>query len=304
MRSWNGLWPLALIGLGAALWILFASEPGAKWLAATLSHKEAVGLPVGRLMTLNGTLKHIRDGHLEFYKTPLSSALELRDGDRVELDAGSNAVVSLTSGDELQLLPLSSLGMQLWVPTDANSPVYLTLFAGDFDLRSAGLKGRAYVVREGRLYLPGQKPSNLAPSLTVKKPANISLSDSNPLEDGDFATDGGASTEEIDEGSNQQNWASEPETLANEYIDEMISNRQGQIQKCWLSRLKDKPDLKGQLVVQFEIHRRGRVKEARVTDASFDDDQLKKCVQVVFERLSFRSFKGPEIVLSYPIQFE
>jgi hypothetical protein len=96
----------------------------------------------------------------------------------------------------------------------------------------------------------------------------------------------------------------DPETLSNEYIDETISNRQGLLQKCWMSRLKDAPNLKGRMVLQFEISRRGHVKEARIADATFEDDVLKKCVLTVISRITFREYRGPEISLSYPISFE
>ena len=84
----------------------------------------------------------------------------------------------------------------------------------------------------------------------------------------------------------------------------MMVSRQSQLQKCWLGRLKDRPGLKGQLVLQFEISRRGKVKDLKITDSTFSDDTLSKCVMSVVERLNFRSFKGPEISLSYPISFE
>ena len=96
----------------------------------------------------------------------------------------------------------------------------------------------------------------------------------------------------------------DPDTLSNEYIDSVIVDRQGQLQRCWLSRLKDAPGLKGQITLQFEISRRGRVKDLRVVDASIKDEVLQKCVMSVFERLTFREFKGSEISLSYPINFE
>ena len=94
------------------------------------------------------------------------------------------------------------------------------------------------------------------------------------------------------------------DSLSNEYIDEVIVSRQSQLQKCWLSRLKDSPGLKGQIVLQFEISRRGKVRDLRVVDTTFDDDTLKRCVVTVFERLTFRPFKGQEITLSYPVAFE
>jgi hypothetical protein len=159
------------------------------------------------------------------------------------------------------------------------------------------VKGKAYLIHEGRLYFPGQKP--------VDKPLALTVLRSAPL-DMQLADAGATETPPEDEPvvNTEQKFGPEPDTLSNEYIDEMIVGRQGQLQKCWLGRLKDNPSLKGQILLQFEITRRGQVKDLRIADSNIEDELLKKCVTSVIERLSFRPFKGQEISLSYPINFE
>ena len=98
--------------------------------------------------------------------------------------------------------------------------------------------------------------------------------------------------------------SADPETLSNEYIDDTIVARQDQLQKCWLSHLKDGKDLKGQIVVQFEITKRGHVKDTRIGESSLTEETLQKCVSAVIERIAFRAFTGADVSISYPINFE
>ena len=199
---------------------------------------------------------------------------------------------------------------QLWNERDSASAIYMTVMAGDVELQKGGVRGRAYVVREGRLYLPGQPAAKKALALTVLRSAPLDMTlgskDGSHPPANDFENDGSSSATAASGDTTRPDtgFSSEPETLSNDYIDEMIVSRQGQLQKCWLTRLKDKPGLKGQLMVQLEINRRGKVKEAKVTDSNLNDEALNKCVTSVLERIPFRSFKGSEISLSYPIGFE
>jgi hypothetical protein len=301
-----------LIGIAGLAWLLFLSEPGSHWLTSFLAPPPTPGPVIGRLMTIEGSGKRVHGGDVVNLKGPLKSPFDLHDGDRFETDAGANALVLLNSQDEIKLLPLSSVSFQLWNEQDPASAIYLTVLAGDVDLQKAGVRGRAYVVRDGRLYLPGQKSIKKAMALTVLRSAPLDMTLSGEgTSPGDFETDtggGGAAGESTaasgESAKSDTGFTAEPETLSNEYIDEMITSRQSQLQKCWLSRLKDKPGLKGQLVLQLEINRRGKVKDVKVTDSTVGDETLNKCVITVLERIPFRSFKGSEISLSYPIGFE
>jgi hypothetical protein len=248
-------------------------------------------------------MKTIRDGRVEKFEGSLGAPVRLYSGDRLEVDAHSRAILGLNSKDEFEVSALSALSLELWNDRDPASPIYLTLLSGGLEVRQPGAKGKAYVVRDGRLYLPGQKASAKPLALTVVKNAPLDLQLTGPGPANAIApTDFSAPAEEED--APTSNFGAEPETLANEYIDESIAAKQNLLQKCWFARVKDDPNAKAQMMVQFEISRRGKIKDVRVSESSLDDEALKKCVIQVFERLSFRTFKGPEIALSYPLQFE
>lgn len=296
----RGLKYLPLVILAGLVWFLFLSEQGSRWLAARLATSARTHLTVGRVLSSTGTFTRIREGVAEEYKI-LPSPMDIFDGDRLETHKNSTLLMMLNSQDELELPELSSVSLQIWNPRDDSSPLYLQNLMGSLNAKKTGIRGKAYVVKDGKLFLPGQKASEKPMALTVTKSQipELQLAD---------AGEEAPAMEESADGAKPNEpelpMGDEPLTLSNEYIDEMIVSRQGQLQKCWLSRLKDNPNLRGSMTLQFEISRRGKVREMRVSTATFDDDTLKRCVMTVVERISFRPYKGQEISLSYPVTFE
>lgn len=304
MRTFKTFAPFIAVTLAAMAWLVL-SDSGSRLISGWLQPWRPQGPEVGRVAELEGSFKTVRDGRVEEHKN-LSAPIPIYSGDRIEVDAKSNAVLILNSQDELLLQPLTAAAVQLWNERDPGSAIYVNLIFGDSELRKAGVKGKAYIVREGRLYLPGQKALQKPLALTVLKnaPLEMQLADEGMRENtANTAPDFDAETALTDE-PEPKDFGTEPQTLSNELIDETITAKQSLLQKCWLSRVKDSPNLKANLVVQFEINRRGKVKEVKIADASVNDAELNKCVTTVFERLQFRPFKGSEISLSYPIQFE
>lgn len=292
---------LIYVGIAGMVVLFFLAGPGSQWLSARLTSHRSETPPVGRLLSFEGQIKRIHDGQVEIITAPLEKPLTIYSRERLEVDASSKAILQLNSNDEFELPALTAVSLQLWNERDPASAVYMTVIAGSIELKKAGVKGKAYVVREGRLYLPGQNTSGKPAALTVLRNA--------PLEMDLASSEGTTPPTEFEEFEDEKSAAAsapltEPETLSNEYIDGMIAGRQSQLQKCWILRLKDNPELKGQLVLQFEISRRGKIMDVKVADSTIEDDALKKCVIDVIERISLRPFKGPEISLTYPITFE
>ncbi len=303
MRGLKSFVPVIVVVLLAVVWLLFISEGLAKWLTHATQRSTYNGAVVGRVVHAEGSVRVVHGSDITLVPSPVNKPVEFRDGDRVQTSVESKAVLILNSQDELSVPSSTVLQFQLWNPRDAKSPIYVQALIGQVGSLKAGVRGKAYVVKDGRLYLPGQKPTEKAMALTVlrSQPLDLHLAESgqNTPNAADFESDSAPANEDAPVTN-----ASDPETLSNEYIDDTIVGHQPQLQKCWLSRLKDKPGLKGQIVLQFEISKRGLVKNVHVPDASITDDTLKKCVVSVFERIKFRSYKGSEISLSYPVSFE
>jgi TonB family protein len=291
MTALKSFWPLIVVAL-LGLTVIIVAEPISNWI--NTSRTAPAGFGIGRIARVEGSVRRIHGATIE----TISSPVELRDGDRVQTSANSKAEIVLNSQDEMELGPSSAVEFQLWNPKDSGSPIYMNSMLGTLTAQKPGVRGKAYLVKEGRLYLPGQKPLEKAMALTVLRNAPLDLHLAQSERPSDFEVD----TEE--QATPPAGLLAEPETLSNEYIDETILGHQSLLQKCWLTRLKDAPTLKGQIVVQFEISRRGKVKEMRVADSSLNDEVLQKCVMSVIERIAFRPYKGSEISLSYPINFE
>lgn len=303
MRRWQGYAPLIAVALLGVLILIFA-EPAARWLASKRAERN--GLVVGHIVLAEGLVRRIHGSNIDLIASPVSQPADLHDGDRIQTSVDSKAVIVLNSEDELDIPSGAVLQFQLWNAADSGSPIYITSMLGEIGLRKSGVRGKAYVVKEGRLYFPGQKPVQKAMALTVLKSAPLDLQlAENQAAPGDFQGDKSpAAGEETAPSESAKTSAFEPETLSNELIDQTIVNHQALLQKCWLTRLKDEAGLKGQVIVQFGITKRGKVKDAHVIDSSLNDETLKNCVLSVFERLEFQPFKGSEISLSYPITFE
>jgi TonB family protein len=301
MRRWKGLAPLIAVAVMGLLILLFAGTLS-RWFASSRSaHNGAI---VGHIVLAEGSVRLIHGPEIDLLGSPIATPIEFRDGDRLQTSVDSRAVVVLNSQDEIEIPAGAAVQFQLWSPADANSPIYVTVMLGHVDLKKPGVRGKAYVVKDGRLYLPGQKPLQKPMALTVWRSAPLDMH---------LADSGSTATEFTEDKSEPQVAANEPpmptgmnndpDTLSNEYIDQTIVNHQALLQKCWLSRLKETAK-KGQIVVQFEIGKRGKVRDARVADSNLKDETLKSCVLSVFERLEFQPFKGADISLSYPINFE
>ncbi len=295
----KSLTPYIIVAVIAVLGLIL-SEPAANWISRKLAPQKIQGGVVGKINQIQGEVKILREGQVLELPTPLEQPVSIHSGDRVEVDDKGQAILTLNSQDEFELLPRTAAVFTFWDERNPASPIYVTLLSGDAELRKAGVKEKAYLVRDGRLYLPGQKAAHRPMALTVLRSAPLDMHLAQDARPEDFEIE----TEPTSVGTEPKEFGAEPVTLSNEYIDEIISSRQHLLQKCWLARIKEAPEEKARLAVQFEITRRGKVKDVKIADSTVHDETFKNCVSAVFERLTFRSFSGPEISLSYPLQFE
>lgn len=302
---------LVLAGLG---WFFLVSDYGSEWLAKHVITTNSKGLVVGKITSIEGEAKRIHAGGVDKLTSPLAAQIELFDGDRVETAAKTHLTLVLNSQDELELEPLTAVNFSVWNPRANGSPIYIQALVGEARVKTQGVRGKAYFVREGRLYYPGQLPSEKPMALTIPRDESVAaleLAEGDEsevsIEIDDSKVNEPTSPEsqgDADDVPPNKRFGVEPETLSNEYIDETITSRGKQFQKCWLLRLKDNPDLKGRITLQFEISKRGRAQGVRATESTVDDEALVRCVITVVERITFRPFKGSEISVSYPLTFE
>ena len=97
MRLFKGLGPTVLIALAGLLLTLLLSEPAAQWISRWLTPAPKPRPEVAKIVHLEGELNKISDGQIERVKAPLTGALQVRDGERLETGKDSRAIVILNS---------------------------------------------------------------------------------------------------------------------------------------------------------------------------------------------------------------
>ncbi len=286
------------LGLVLILGVLLASPLATKF--AGWIHPLSRPAQVGQIVKITGEGSINRDG--EFIKLHGEmSSIPLFSRDRIQTKSDAGLVLALNSQDEIEIAPNSEFQIQLWNETEKNSPLLVDWLAGPpIKILRQGVPGQAYLIYSEKLYRLGpiSTPKPLALTVLRNMDTDLSLANSNVAEE---QTDS-----ESEKSSDEESAPTTAAlfTLSNEYIDEVIAAKQALFQRCWIPRLRENPKLKGSMVLQIEISKRGEVKQVQTIDSSLNDPELERCVSSVIERIRFRPFSGPEISVSYPIYFE
>lgn len=91
--------------------------------------------------------------------------------------------------------------------------------------------------------------------------------------------------------------------LPAEVIQRVIKQNFGQFRRCYEAGLRSCPNLQGRVTVRFTILRDGSVKGARVESSDLPDKAVGTCVAHRMGELTFPTFDGKPIQVSYPISF-
>ena len=271
-------------------WFLSVGNQVPAWVERFLNTKNPPPLVLGRVTAVTGTAHLTRD-YLE-----LSVEENLRDGDTVQTGPEGSLNFRLSSQGEFALLPDSRLTLELWDPADPNSPVYLKVSRGNVTTVKVGTPGRTYLIHQGQLYSPGQKHPKTILGLSLSRPPGPPLQLA-PIEAVEEPETPNAPAFKVND-------AGQPDTLANEVIDRMMTEQSDHLQRCWITRLKQNPRARARLNLQFEISRRGRVRDFKVIEGAGNSPELDLCVSRVIESIRFPAFKGADITLNYPLTFE
>ena len=98
----------------------------------------------------------------------------------------------------------------------------------------------------------------------------------------------------------------EEETRTTEVIAAIVKKNREQARACYEKVLKDKPGLKGDLVIQFVLKPDGAVKSAELNQerSTLSEPAIVKCVVDVIKSLKFpASSRGMETKANYPFNF-
>ncbi len=238
--------------------------------------------------------------------------------DQLLVDKKSSLSLSLPNGTELRLLENTKAIIELWNPNDTNSPIYLTILFGDFELLRDGAKGKLFIVKDRQLFSPSFRPRKKGFELNFKSSeigiARRELSPHPEESKAEIPSDGIEGEEEAPQpaaptptkealpSSTVANFI--PETLTNSYIEDTIVNQKSQFQKCQANSIRETGPVNGQVVISFTIDPRGKIDEVKVLQTTIENQQLLNCLLSVFRNTPFQAFKGQPITRSFPLTFE
>lgn len=94
-------------------------------------------------------------------------------------------------------------------------------------------------------------------------------------------------------------------SLAKETIASMIQGRIGLVRQCYVSGLRQRPDLAGKLTVKFVIAQDGTVSRSEVKMTELQHPEVEACILALFREMRFPEPAGCGIVIvSYPFVFK
>lgn len=92
--------------------------------------------------------------------------------------------------------------------------------------------------------------------------------------------------------------------LSDEEISSTLLSHKASLDKCYIKLLQKDPQAKGQVSLSFSIENSGKIAMTEFNSAQFKDEDFKKCLLDLVQRISFRPFSGPAVSTVFPIQFE
>lgn len=212
----------------------------------------------------------------------------------------SSVLVKFPSGYELQVGENSQFLFETW-GGDASSPTYIHLISGSYDMRRAGQRGQVLIQHDRKLIYPEGQVSSTPYALIIAS-TKFELAEGQGT---DIEMDPGSPSEEIQPAPvEQENTGELPQTLSNEEIDQVLAGHRLQFERCQTNALRENRSASGKILVGITISNNGKMQEVRAINSELDNPSFQNCILSVFERTSFRAFKGPSITRSYPLIFD
>lgn len=85
-------------------------------------------------------------------------------------------------------------------------------------------------------------------------------------------------------------------------MDAIFKRAQGRVRACYESGLKRHPDLRGQILFDLEVDKRGNAKRVVVKTSTLNDRGVVACVREVLRVLPYpRPAGGRSAVIHYPL---
>jgi hypothetical protein len=93
-------------------------------------------------------------------------------------------------------------------------------------------------------------------------------------------------------------------TLSEQEIQDVMGSHRTSFLKCYSQLLQKDPNAKGDATLTFTVENNGKVNGVEITSNTLKQDDFKKCLSEVMNRVEFRSFQGPPVSSLFPLKFE
>jgi hypothetical protein len=92
--------------------------------------------------------------------------------------------------------------------------------------------------------------------------------------------------------------------LTEKEVQETMTSHRTSFLKCYSGLLQKDAQAKGQATLTFTVENSGKLKSVEVTSSDFQQEDFKKCLIEVMNRVEFRPFDGSPISTLFPLKFE
>jgi hypothetical protein len=92
--------------------------------------------------------------------------------------------------------------------------------------------------------------------------------------------------------------------LTEKEIQETMNSHRTSFLKCYSGLLQKDAQAKGEATLTFTVENSGKLSAVEVTSSNLQQDDFKKCLIEVMNRVEFRPFDGSPISTLFPLKFE
>lgn len=92
--------------------------------------------------------------------------------------------------------------------------------------------------------------------------------------------------------------------LTEREIQETMNSHRTSFLKCYSGLLQKDAQAKGEATLTFTVENSGKLSAVEVTSSNLQQDDFKKCLIEVMNRVEFRPFEGSPISTLFPLKFE
>lgn len=210
------------------------------------------------------------------HKESILKRASVRNNDSVETDETGEATLSFESAYRVQVL-LNSLVTLERTDDSQDLHVVLIIKRGQIRIENYGREGELYISKNGEKVLASEYQNSQLAMAVIENPE---IDSSIPVNSADRRT------------------------LSTEEIQNTLDAQRTSFYKCYTQLLQKMPQAKGQTNLSFTIENSGQISNVTVSSSQINNDDFKKCVKEVLNRVTFRSFNGPVVSGTYPLQFE